>query len=121
MLPAFSVMADLVRKFVLGFLFRRKMFGQLITRLGNRMDEGDGILTGFEMGNDLVTEGIPELRTAFLVDGNVAEDGECLRLGRDEDQNGVKAGHLGIHEFLISTVHVGDAECAEDACGLCHL
>jgi len=107
-----SVVADVVRKFVLGFSFWWKMFGQFRARFGDRVDEGDGVLTGFEMWNDLVPEGLPELRPAFLIDGNIAEDGECLRFGSDEDEYGVSGFGLGHTQTVELTLRSG--QCVID-------
>jgi len=107
-----SVVADVVWKFVLGFSFWWEMFGQFRARFGDRMDKGDSVLTGFEMGNDLVAERLPECRTAFLVDGNIAEDGESLRLGRDEDKNSVAA--LGLGHSQASKLTLGSGQSVND-------
>ena len=102
-----SAVGDVVRKFVLGFFFWWEMFSQFRARLGDCMDKRDGVLTGFEMGNDLVPEGLPELRPAFLMDGNIAKDGECLRFGSDEDKNGVAGFGLSHTQAVELTLGSG--------------
>ena len=85
----FLVFEYVVRLFVGVISCGGEVGGEEVGGFGEGVEEGYGVVGLFEVGGHFFGELLPEGGAGFFVDGGVADDGEGLGFGGDEEEDGV--------------------------------